>query len=56
MSHLSDAQETSGFNSKRCNTHINFAKFLLLKYSDTNVEIDADAEWKEFSEKHPSLL
>lgn len=55
MSHLSDAQDC-GPDHKSRNTHINFAKFLLLKYSNTDVEIDADVEWSEFSTKHPNLI
>ena len=51
MSHLSDVQELVGFQntgndvSLRCN----FVKFLLLKFSDTNTEIDPDKEYSEFS-------
>ena len=49
MSHLSDAQEMLTIRgqtpvSKTCR-EINFAKFLLLKYSNTDVLIDADVEY-----------
>lgn len=60
MSHLSDAQELSGFYPKNCNTHINFVKFLILKYSDIGMdltsEVDPEDEWKEFATKHPNLI
>lgn len=47
MSHLSDAQECGIFQpSSKAENHINFAKFLLLKYKDTSTEIDADAEYE----------
>lgn len=55
MSHLSDAQELTGLIkpdvshrvlSDRINHHINFAKWLLVKFPDTNTEIDADAEYE----------
>jgi hypothetical protein len=57
MSHLSDAQELTGLIkptvkhdvlSNVINRHINFAKFLLLKYRDTNTYINADKEYAEF--------
>jgi hypothetical protein len=54
MSHLSDAQELNGVSGKtaRVHIHINFAKFLILKYADTDVEIDPDAEYAEFCTKY----
>lgn len=52
MSHLSDAQESLNKNAVMS---INFAKFLLMKYPNTDVEIDPDAEWAEFAKKHPGL-
>jgi hypothetical protein len=64
MSHLSDSQELTGLIkpdvshevlSGRINHHINFAKYLLMKYPDTNVEVDADLEYEEFQKKHPNL-
>jgi hypothetical protein len=50
MSHLSDIQD--GFNSmdsNELNNRINFIKSLLLKYHDTNTEINPDIEWEEFT-------
>ena len=55
MSHLSDAQELISFenaHSLDANESINFAKFLILKYTNTDTEIDPDLEYKEFTEKH----
>jgi hypothetical protein len=49
MSHLSDAQECSVFqSSSKAAHHINFAKYLILKYSNTDTVIDADAEYEAF--------
>ena len=54
MSHLSDAQEmltVRGQTPVSKTWHeINFAKFLLLKYSNTDVLIDADAEYALYLE------
>src|ERR1035437_6790627 len=55
MSHLSDAQESLSRDSSGASEHINFAKFLLLKYKDTNTIIDADAEWEEYSNRKSKL-
>ena len=59
MSQLSDVQETVGdyhptilSNNRQ---KLNFAKYLLMKYPDTNVEVDADLEYEEFKKKHPNL-
>lgn len=54
MSHLSDAQFLNGVEGEtaRLHIHINFAKFLLLKFPDTSVEIDPDAEYEIFCEKY----
>ncbi len=66
MSHLSDVQELQANTHRRLeavfscegninqqiNNRINFAKFLLLKYPDTNIEVDAEEEYKLFTEKH----
>lgn len=52
MSHLSDVQEMLGFsphNECELIKRINFAKWLLVKYPDTNVEIDPDAEYALFN-------
>jgi len=50
MSHLSDVQESIHykFYYEEVNAHINFAKWLLLRYPDTSVEIDADEEYEKF--------
>ena len=52
MSHLSDIQEvlSNGSSiSKLLSIRINFIKWLILKYNDTDVRIDADAEFALFS-------
>ncbi len=54
FSHLSDIQDVALCDSE-INHKINFAKFLLNKYPDTNTEVDADEEYKLFKEKHPNL-
>ena len=43
MSLMSDAQAQMSFDLKGANKSINFAKWLLLEFSDTNTEI-TDAE------------
>jgi len=59
MSHLSDAQECMNLDTSnypgisRADSHINFAKKLILKYPDTNVEVTDDELnelWKEISD------
>lgn len=69
FSHLSDVQElqtnihrrldavfsNEGNINQQINRRINFVKFLLNKYPDTNTEVDADAEYNLFTEKHPNL-
>jgi hypothetical protein len=52
MSHLSDIQEVLGNGSaipKLISIRINFIKWLILKYNETDVRIDADAEFALFS-------
>lgn len=51
MSNLSDAQENLFLSNKDryINNPINFAKFLILKYSNTNTEVNPDAEFSEFA-------
>lgn len=39
MSHLSDAQEVISFDKVQAIKEINFAKKLLLRYSDTSIEV-----------------
>jgi hypothetical protein len=53
FSHLSDVQEVPTHNSNHA--RINFVKFLINKYPNTETEIDPDAEWQEFQSKHPNL-
>lgn len=52
MWHLSDAEKLIGFDylgvKKEIRHQIEFAKWLLLKYPDTSVEIDADIEHDSF--------
>lgn len=58
MSHLSDAQVLVGTTDRKLQTtqynHINFAKFLLMKYRDQSTEIDPDVEWALYCEKYPN--
>lgn len=53
MSHLSDVQEMP--KSSESNQRINFVKFLILKYKDTDAKIDPEREWNDFRTKHPNL-
>jgi hypothetical protein len=53
LSHLSDVQENG--NSDYTNLRINFVKYLVLNYKNTDTEIDPDVVYKEFITKHPSL-
>jgi hypothetical protein len=56
MSHLSDVQDWPNQPENDQNNHkINFVKYLLMKYSNTNIEIDAEVEYNLFKEKHPNL-
>jgi len=66
MSHLSDVQElqtnthrrlqavfdNAGSINNQINNRINFVKFLLLKFPDTNVEVDADLEYSIFEKRN----
>jgi len=54
MSHLSDVQEGGNMPIAWKSNRIDFVKFLMLKYKDTDTEIDADAEYKLFIEKYPN--
>ena len=56
MSHLSDAQESMRYTqgnypgTERANNHINFAKQLVLTYSDTSIEVsenELNELWKK---------
>ena len=55
MSHLSDAQEAHNLLLTDCNAHINFVKYLVLRYKDLNQEHDPERDWREFCERHPTL-
>ena len=58
MSHLSDVQEINLLSTpeKLVNTHINFAKYLLCKYNDINVKVDAENEFDLFCTANPNLV
>jgi len=56
MSHLSDAQHLMESSSVDANLRINFAKYLLLKFPNTDVEIDPESEWELFEAKHPQVF
>lgn len=57
MSHLSDVQYTMTMPTERetSSTRINFAKYLLLKYSNTDQEIDPDVEYRLYLNLTESL-
>ncbi len=50
MSVLSDVQELNGMNGQTSTLHlnVNYAKWLVLNYPDTNQEVDADEVYAEF--------
>lgn len=51
MSHLSDIQEQV-VGREEINSHINFAKFIILKTNgDLTKEIDPDVLWEEFKNR-----
>lgn len=52
MSHLSDAQHLMESDTVEANLRINFAKFLILKFPNTDVEINPESEWEQFTTKH----
>lgn len=54
MSHLSDVQEGGNMPIAWKSNRIDFVKYLMLKYTNTDVEIDADEEYKLFIEKYPN--
>ena len=51
FSHLSDAQHCEG---KKKDHHINFAKFLLNRYPNTNDRIVPDNDYKDFIKQFPN--
>lgn len=54
MSHLSDINDIPFYANERSH-RINFVKYLLMKFPDTNTEIDPDFEYTEFKTAHPKL-
>ena len=55
-SHLSDVQEMSSNNMSVIHKHdlrnrLNFCKYLLNKYADTTIEINAEEEYSAFVER-----
>jgi len=56
LSHLSDIQEDLTRYPNNSNTRINFVKYLVLNYKDTNTEVDPYVVYKEFIAKHSSLV
>lgn len=58
ISHLSDIEETEGLNltpKKEIRKRINFIKYLVMKFPNTNEIIDVDKEFDLFLEKHPQF-
>jgi hypothetical protein len=54
MSHLSDVQEVPNLIENQ--NKLNFAKYLVMVYSDTNVYVNADTVYNEFKELYPHLV
>lgn len=54
MSHLSDAQACMKSDSHKANCHINFAKFLSMNYSNTDL-VDSDEVYAEFVRRFPNF-
>lgn len=54
FSHLSDVQDIPTNKDNR--GKINFVKFLINKYPNTDTEVEADNEWNEFISKHPNMV
>ncbi len=50
MSVLSDVQELNGLSGQTSTLHhkVNYAKWLLINYPNTKVEVDADKVYAEF--------
>lgn len=53
MNHLSDVQHES--DPKIINHKLNFVKFLLNWYPNTNEEHEPDTDYQHFKNKHPNL-
>jgi hypothetical protein len=58
LSHLSDVQEMiqGNGNPDYTNLRVNFVKYLVMNYKDTNTEIDPVIVFDEFKTKHPNLV
>jgi|LakMenEpi03Aug12_release.lakeMendotaPanAssembly.Ray.scaffolds.fasta_scaffold152184_3 hypothetical protein len=56
LSHLSDIQEDLVRYPNNSNTRINFVKYLTLKYTNTDTEVDPYVAFEEFKAKHSSLV
>jgi hypothetical protein len=58
LSHLSDVQEMiqGNGNPDYTNLRVNFVKYLVINYKDTNTEIDPVIVFDEFKTKHPNLV
>jgi hypothetical protein len=54
LSHLSDIQED--LTAPQTNTRINLIKYLTLRYTNTDTEVDPYVVYKEFIAKHSSLV
>lgn len=56
MSHLSDLQQEIGTSKPAqpfyMTTKLNFVKYLLMNFSDTTTEINADEQWATFYAKY----
>ena len=56
LSHLSDIQEDLTRYPNNSNTRINFIKYLTLRYTNTDTEVDPYVVFEEFKAKHSSLV
>lgn len=53
MSHLSDIQDVGDMLSREeVRDKLNFVKYLILNFPDTNVEIVAEDEYEKYEKKH----
>ena len=51
QSHLNDAKIEISFNPELAETRLNFVKYLIFNFPDTNHEINPRAEFKKFLNK-----
>lgn len=54
MNHLSDICEQ--LDPAMVWTKLNFAKYLLMTYPNTDTEVYADEVWRDFETKHSNLI